>query len=275
MPPRVSPNRGGPRRGPSSRGGHPGGGSRGSRLGGPSSTAEATPPASPSTATTTFIDTIETPTPHIPAPTGSNHPTPFRGQPSSNRGRGAGRGDVPDRGQFAARNRGRGRGRGDASRGGAPGTPSGVETTPATSITTEIVSTASFPQDPHSAIRGQSFRGRGYRGSARGTPGPFRGSAPRGGRGGVFGGGFVGSSDTTGSPSGIPGKSLFHKNSSGCVYLSSFINPRSNIVDDIETFGAKRPGYGTGGRVVKIIINAFPASIPSAIYYQYDGEIPF
>lgn len=180
----------------------------------------------------------------IPEPVDSpqtNHPTAFRGQPSRNRnrGRGAGRGGVPGsplstaispvvtapittetsisatqipistqvnppstfRGQMAAGNRGRGRGRG-AGRGSAPGTPSSVETTTATPITDETVSTASFPH------RGQSFRGRGgFRGSARGSPSgspsPFRGHASR--RGG--GGGFVaGPSDTTGSPSGIPGK---------------------------------------------------------------------
>jgi eukaryotic translation initiation factor 2C len=250
MPPRISPNRGVPRRGHTSRGGHPGGGSRGSQLGGSSSidTAPATPsdtPGSPSSAATT-TETLQ-----IPAPITTNHPT-ARGQPSGNRGRGAGRGDAPDRGQLAARNRGRGRGRGrDASRGGTPGPPSDLETTSGTPITTgstsDTPSIASFPQD-QSAIRGQSFRGRGgYRGSTRGnffdSPSPFRGRSSRGGRGG--GGGFVaGPSDTTGSPSGIP--------------------------DEIETFGAKRPGYGSGGRAVKIIINAFPTTVPKIIIYQYD-----
>lgn len=205
MPPRFSSNRGVPRRGHSSRGDHPGGASRGSQLGGPSSNTPSDAPGSPSSAAT---PDSETPSQNPQSPA---HPS-ARGHPYGNRGRGAGRGDVPDRGQFAARNRGRGRGRG-----GAPGTPSGIETTPATptTSTSETASnTASFPPDPQSAIRGQSFRGRGgHRGAARGNPSDFsssafRGRPYRGGRGGQ-GGGFVSgfSSDTTGTPSGIPGKS--------------------------------------------------------------------
>ena len=176
------------------------------------------------------------------------------------------------RGQPAPGNRGRGRGRG-ASRGGAPGTPSSVETIPAaTIIAGETALSASFP---HSASRGYSSRGRGdYQGSARGST--FRGRSSRGGGGG--GGGFVaGHGGPTGSPSGIPGKSLFHEISTSRVCLISFlINSRSNIAEHIITFGAKRPGYGSGGRAVKIIINAFPTTVPNNImYYQYDGEIPF
>jgi len=152
------------------------------------------------------------------------------------------------RGQPAPGNRGRGRGRG-ASRGGAPGTPSSVETIPAaTIIAGETALSASFP---HSASRGYSSRGRGdYQGSARGST--FRGRSSRGGGGG---GGFVaGHGGPTGSPSGIP--------------------------EHIITFGAKRPGYGSGGRAVKIIINAFPTTVPNNImYYQYDvvvhdGKLP-
>jgi hypothetical protein len=214
MPPRISSNRGVPRRGHSSRGDHPGGANRGSRLGGPSSINIATPLDASDSPSTPFIDdvtnneTIPSQIPaQVPAPIATNHPTAFRGQPSGNRGRGAGRGDAPDRGQLAARNRGRGRGRG-AGRGGAPDTSSGLETTPAASISGE---SASSPLDPHGATRGQPFRGRGgFRGnpSARGgsfdSQGPFRGRSSRG-RGGAGGGFIAGSSDTTGSPSGIPG----------------------------------------------------------------------
>ena len=200
MPPRISPNRGVPRRGHSSRGDHPGGASRGSRLGGPSSNTPSDAPGSPSSAATPDSETAQN-IAQIPA-----HPS-SRGH---NRGRGGGRGDAPDRGQMVtARNRGRGRGRG-----GTPSTPPGIEI-PASPITGtgETASTASFPRDPQSAIRGQSFRGRGgYRGTPRGNP--------RGGRGGV-GGGFVSgfSSDTRGTPSGIPGKS----------YCSTEILPAANI----------------------------------------------
>jgi hypothetical protein len=252
------------------------GSSHGDAPGSPPSTA--TTPVIEATTTTASITSLSQSisSAQIPAPVTTSHPTAFRGQPSGNRGRGG----VPDshsststppstlRGQVG--NRGRGRGRG-ASRGGAHGAPSGFET--ATPITGETA--------PLSAIRGQPSRGHasgGYRGShgARGSPfgspSSFRGYSSRGG-----GGGAGRPSDITGSPSGVPGKSYHStKNSTSCVYLSSFfINPRSNIADDIITFGAKRPGYGTGGRAVKIIINAFSTTIPDIIIYQYDGEIPF
>lgn len=299
MPPRISPDRGVPRRG------HRGGANRGSQFGGPSSinTGAATPPettesishvnnpsatggrpsgnrgrgrgrgrgsshgdaaASPSVTVPVIDATSETPSvtspnpsqsipsAQIPAPIATNHPTAVRGQPSGNRGRGRGRG---------------------ASRGGTPGTPSGVETTPATPITSETP--PSFSQNPHSAVRGQPFRGRGgYRGGARGSPidspNPVRGRSFRGGRGGMGGGFVAGPSDTTGSPAGIPGKSNYsRKKYTRCVYLNF------EITDEIETFGAKRPGYGSGGRGVKIIINAFSTTVPNKVIYQYDGEIPF
>lgn len=244
MPPRISPDRGVPKRGHSSRGGHPGGASRGSQFGGSSSidTGAATPhetpdsnqtnhptafrgqpsgrrgrggrgagrggvPGSPSSTGTAIRPVVtapiaaETTTASISQSTAtiSTHSNPQAPSPSS-------------RGQFSPGNRGRGRGRG-TSRGGAPGTPSSMETTPATPITGETASSTSFP---HSATRGQSFRGRGgYRGSARGSPfdspSPFRGHSYRGGIGGGFVAGASGPSHTTGSQSGIPGKSFFEK----------------------------------------------------------------
>jgi hypothetical protein len=274
MPPRIAPNRGVPRRGRPSHGDNPGGERRGSQLGGPSSNnTPSDAPGSPQSAATTHVTNIETPS-QIPAPI-ANHPT-ARGQPFGNRGRGAGRGD-PDRGQFSGRNRGRGRGRG-----GAPSTPSGVETTPTSPITGETASTASFSQDHQSAFRGHSYRGRGgYRGTPRGNPfdsqsSAFRGRSSRGGRGGVGGGFVASSSDTTGSPSGIPGKSYYStKLFQLRIFKFLLINPRSYLVDEIVTFGAKRPGYGSGGRSVNIIVNAFSTTVPNTIIYQYDGEIPF
>ena len=187
MPPRISPNRGVPNsRGRPSRGDHRGGANRGSQFGGPSSIntdAAATPSETP--------ESISSATGGRPSanrvPIATNNSTASRGQPPGNRGRGRGRG---------------------ASRGAAPGTPSGVETTPVTPTASET----GFPQNPQSATRGQPFRGRGgYRGSARGSPfdspSSVRGRSPRGGRGGVAGGFVAGSSDTTGLPTGIPGKS--------------------------------------------------------------------
>ncbi|KAF8803023.1 hypothetical protein BYT27DRAFT_7111030 [Phlegmacium glaucopus] len=53
---------------------------------------------------------------------------------------------------------------------------------------------------------------------------------------------------------------------------------RGSQPDHITTFGARRPGFGTGGSVVKIIINAFPTTVPDAIIHQYDvvhsGKLP-
>ena len=36
--------------------------------------------------------------------------------------------------------------------------------------------------------------------------------------------------------------------------------------------GVKRPGYGTGGRVVDTTVNAFDLCIPDGIIYHYDGQ---
>ena len=40
----------------------------------------------------------------------------------------------------------------------------------------------------------------------------------------------------------------------------------------IQTVGVKRPGYGTGGRTVNTIVNAFTITIPDSIICHYDGQ---
>lgn len=46
----------------------------------------------------------------------------------------------------------------------------------------------------------------------------------------------------------------------------------SSIADHIRTLGVKRPGFGTGGRVIQVIVNAFQTTITDNIIYQYDGQ---
>jgi eukaryotic translation initiation factor 2C len=46
------------------------------------------------------------------------------------------------------------------------------------------------------------------------------------------------------------------------------------IAASVKTVGVKRPGYGTGGRPVNTIVNAFPVDVPDGIIYHYDvGEL--
>ncbi|KIM43534.1 hypothetical protein M413DRAFT_25887 [Hebeloma cylindrosporum] len=42
------------------------------------------------------------------------------------------------------------------------------------------------------------------------------------------------------------------------------------IAEHVKTVGVKRPGYGTGGRTVDTIVNAFDIRIPDGIIYHYD-----
>ncbi|KJA29601.1 hypothetical protein HYPSUDRAFT_31529 [Hypholoma sublateritium FD-334 SS-4] len=41
----------------------------------------------------------------------------------------------------------------------------------------------------------------------------------------------------------------------------------------IQTVGVRRPGYGTGGRQVPTIVNAFPVTIPDGTIYHYDSVV--
>ena len=177
----------------------------------------------------------------IPGPI-ANDPTIFRGQPSGNRGRGAGRRGVRDRHPSTAispvvtasiseassiasvsqssaaqipqvntpitppstfSGQGRNRGRG-RGRGASRGGGPGAPSIPATGETA-----------PHSVIRGQPLSGRGgSRGSARpsffDSPSPFSGQFSPGRGGGGPSGGFV---------AGIPGKLYY---STSCICLNSF-----------------------------------------------------
>lgn len=45
------------------------------------------------------------------------------------------------------------------------------------------------------------------------------------------------------------------------------------IAASVKTVGVKRPGYGTGGRPVNTIVNAFPVDVPDGIIYHYDVAI--
>jgi eukaryotic translation initiation factor 2C len=46
--------------------------------------------------------------------------------------------------------------------------------------------------------------------------------------------------------------------------------PVGNIAASVKTVGVARPGYGTGGRPVNTIVNAFPVDVPDGIIYHYD-----
>ncbi|KAF8958525.1 argonaute-like protein [Flammula alnicola] len=46
------------------------------------------------------------------------------------------------------------------------------------------------------------------------------------------------------------------------------------IAAHVQTVGVRRPGYGTGGKVVNTIVNAFPVTIPDGIKYHYDDIVP-
>ncbi|KDR84292.1 hypothetical protein GALMADRAFT_111558 [Galerina marginata CBS 339.88] len=42
----------------------------------------------------------------------------------------------------------------------------------------------------------------------------------------------------------------------------------------VKTVGVKRPNFGTGGRPVNTIVNAFPVTVPDGIIYHYDDITP-
>ena len=268
------------------------------------------PPSAPipvvSTSITPTAATATTENPPTNSPQGAifNPPNPSRGQPTANRGRGNVRGrgtnrggasgsppsvptnpvftpittetpatssqitpvnpSIPSTGQPAAsRGHGRGRGRG-ANRGATPGRDS-------SHIPTSFTTEPSSATPSQSAIRDNRGGGRGgARGSPADSPSTFRGGPSHAhGRGGLSAGGPPHTPTTTNSP----GNMLFHEFFTTCI---SNINPRSDIPDipdHVTTFGAKRPGFGTGGTKTKVIINAFPATVPDIVIYQYDGEI--
>jgi eukaryotic translation initiation factor 2C len=47
----------------------------------------------------------------------------------------------------------------------------------------------------------------------------------------------------------------------------------ANIAGSVKTIGVKRPGYGTGGREVQTVVNAFPVEVPDEMIYHYDVAI--
>ncbi|KAK0184437.1 argonaute-like protein [Armillaria mellea] len=51
------------------------------------------------------------------------------------------------------------------------------------------------------------------------------------------------------------------------------VGPASRGNDHITTTGVKRAAFGVVGRKVKIMINAFPTTVPDCEIYQYDGVI--
>ena len=197
---------------------------------------------------TTPITTTETPAATSSQITPVNPSIPSTGQPAASRGHGRGRGRGANRG---------------ATLGSHPSAPP-LDSTP---ITTE----ASSATPSQSAIRDNRGGGPGgARSSPADSPSTFQGGPSHAhGRGGLSAGGPPHPPTTTISPGNV----LFHEFFTTCI---SNINPRSDIPDipdHVTTFGAKRPGFGTGGTKTKVIINAFPATVPDIVIYQYDGEI--
>lgn len=39
----------------------------------------------------------------------------------------------------------------------------------------------------------------------------------------------------------------------------------------VQTIGVKRPGFGTGGKVIQVTVNAFEAKVTDGVIYHYDG----
>lgn len=48
-----------------------------------------------------------------------------------------------------------------------------------------------------------------------------------------------------------------------------------NIALHVQTVGVKRPGYGTAGRPITVIANAFETPIPGKIIRHYDGQFGY
>ena len=53
----------------------------------------------------------------------------------------------------------------------------------------------------------------------------------------------------------------------GATQVPHLATPTSHIT----TVGVKRPGYGTGGRMLPIYVNSFATTIPEDIIHHYDG----
>jgi hypothetical protein len=57
------------------------------------------------------------------------------------------------------------------------------------------------------------------------------------------------------------------------MYIDSFARLRLMLyIAHITTVGVKRPSFGTSGRVVKVKVNAFEATVPQTNIRHYDGE---
>jgi eukaryotic translation initiation factor 2C len=41
----------------------------------------------------------------------------------------------------------------------------------------------------------------------------------------------------------------------------------------IQTIGIRRPNFGTSGKTIPIMVNAFTTTIPDGIIYHYDGAL--
>jgi eukaryotic translation initiation factor 2C len=41
----------------------------------------------------------------------------------------------------------------------------------------------------------------------------------------------------------------------------------------VTAVGVKRPGFGTAGRVIKVRMNSFEATVANDVLYQYDGKV--
>jgi eukaryotic translation initiation factor 2C len=53
------------------------------------------------------------------------------------------------------------------------------------------------------------------------------------------------------------------------------LGPPAGVAGHIETIGVRRPGFGTAGRPLPIIVNSFPTTIPDGIICHYDGKSAF
>ncbi|TEB32207.1 Piwi-domain-containing protein [Coprinellus micaceus] len=46
-----------------------------------------------------------------------------------------------------------------------------------------------------------------------------------------------------------------------------------SIAANVTAVGVKRPGFGTAGRVIKVRMNSFEATVANDVLYQYDGKV--
>ncbi|KIO29143.1 hypothetical protein M407DRAFT_21713 [Tulasnella calospora MUT 4182] len=134
--------------------------------------------------------------------------------------------------------------------------------------------------------RGGRWRGRGADrgggpggadGSTRG--GPPRGGPPRGGPPSPTGAvAAVGRGAPRGGPRGAPadrGRGARGRGQPTAIIPSAGpTGSTAAIAESVEAIGAKRPGYGTLGIPIDVIVNCFKAELPTGLIYHYDNILP-